>query len=148
MLMFRSVIVVVCAGLLIPVVGCRSRGPQPQPEYVAQLSQLRYPEAADHGPDLDIVVVRQGDAIELVNLTPQRYHDLQLWLNRQYVGLVDVIEVGRSSANRLPLARFVNRHREIYRTGTFLSPGKGIRTALAELYDPATKLRHRVRVRQ
>ncbi len=145
--MGRCTVTLVLAVALAVLAGCRGGAPEAVPEYITTLSQLAYPADAPHGPDLDLVLVRQGDAVKLVNLTARPYRDLQLWLNEQYVGLVDVIEIGNPiGGNRLPLSRFVNRHGEAFPVGSFLSPDKGISVVLAELYDPATGLRYRVRV--
>ncbi len=146
--MKRHAALIAMTGVLLALAGCKAGGGAAASAYVSELSQLRYPADAQRGPDLDIVVVRRGPAIELVNLTSESHGNVQLWINREYVGLVDAVRIGRPASNRVPLARFVNRHREIFPTGTFLVPDKRVDVIVAELYDPASSLRHRVRVQR
>lgn len=113
-------------------------------EQRAALSQLPYPADASHGPDLDIVIKRDGKAIQLINRTARPYANSQLWLNQQYVRNVSAIRIGPD--NRLALNRFINRHREPFPTGTFLAPDDAKPVLLAELYDPQTQLKHRLLV--
>lgn len=132
---------------LTMIVGCESARWQLPSTSVEMLSGLPYPGDKEHGPDLGIIVVRKANAIVLVNLTPRKLHDMQLWLNHEYVGLVDVIEIGNPAGrNRFLLNHFVNQYHEAFPVGRFLTPDKGSMLVLAELYNPATELRHRVRV--
>ena len=117
----------------------------PPPEHLGELSRLSYPKDTQLGDDLNVVVVRKGEQIELANLTARAFDDVQLWLNQSYVGRVDRLDVGTD--NRFTLRHFVNRHGEIYPVGAFLRPDKSLAVVLAELYDPATRRRHRLVVR-
>ena len=42
-----------------------------------------YPQKAQLGKDLDILVMTEEQTIRLVNRTPQSYGPVQLWLNQQ-----------------------------------------------------------------
>lgn len=108
----------------------------------AALSDMRYPRDAEHGQDLDIVVIRDGANLAMVNREPRRREAMFMWLNQQFVGRVETIEVG--TGNRLDLARFVNEYGETFPLGGLLTPDKGAPVIQAELFDPATGLRHRV----
>jgi hypothetical protein len=111
---------------------------------IEHLRQLAYPAAAKLGADLDVLVVHRGNRILLANRTTHQYEGVQLWLNRQYVAEPAPIPVG--PGHRLDLRGFVNRYGETYPVGKVLSPDKSFPVVLAELYDPATGLRHRMTV--
>ncbi len=112
---------------------------------VSQLApaQRRYPTDAPRGSDLDIIVVRKGSIIELANRTPHSYRNMQLWLNEQWVGIVD-IAIGTD--NVFDLNDFFDRHGRSYPVGGLLSPDRSQPLVHAELYDPATDHRHRITV--
>jgi hypothetical protein len=144
-------------GLLVivgPLGGCAALfGPKADPKLAAELSKLAYPKDAPLGPDLDVLVVRTGGALELVNRTPSTYRNMQVWLNQQYVARIDAVQIGSpeglgaaASRNRLDLARFINLHGEPFPTGGLLAPEKSFPVVLAELFDPATGKRHRLLV--
>lgn len=125
------------ACILLMVGGCASR------TVVSDSVETRdYPENAEYGPDLDIVVVRHPDTIQLINRTPHHHDDLELWLNQQYVSDIDRIAIGTD--NRMPLSQFINAYRETYPTGSFLRPDRSERLVLAELYDRERDLRYRL----
>lgn len=115
-----------------------------QDEERRRLAQIDYPAEAEYGPDLDIVVRRDGDRLNLINRTPRVYRDVRLWLNQQYVRDVPRIEIG--PGNRYTLTRWVNEHREPFPVGTLLAPDKAFPVVLAELIDLDTGLRHRLLV--
>ena len=115
------------------------------PQQVEELSQLRYPRQAPIGDDWDIIVLRDGRSIELVNRTARSYSDLHLWLNRRYVAPVESIRIG--SGNRKQLSLFVDRHRESFPIGALLAPDKARPLVSADLFDQTTGLRHRLVVR-
>jgi hypothetical protein len=110
-----------------------------------RLAATPYPKAAPLGDDLDILIIRHGWDIQLVNRTPRSYRDVQLWLNQQYVGDVNRIQIG--AQNSVPLSDFVNSHREAYPVGGFLDPDRGYPLVLAELFTPTDGKRHRLLVR-
>ncbi len=114
----------------------------PNDETRERLARQEYPADARYGPDLDVLVSRDGKLIRIANRTPQRYRDMQLWLNQQYVAEVREIAIG--AGNRFELARFVNRYEESFPRGGFLRPEEGFPVVLAELYDPDTQIRHRL----
>lgn len=125
--------------------GCQSNRPTSlAPATVDRFSRLPYPADAAHGPDLDIVVTRSRDRVQLSNRTARTYRDIELWLNRQYVQPLDLVRIG--NANSYPVTAFINRHREPLPTPAFLQPQAGAPIVLAEFYDPATRLRHRLLV--
>lgn len=103
-----------------------------------------YPEEAKIGPSLDVVVVRRGDEIQVVNRTARPYTELQLWLNRQFVRPVERVEIG--TENGYSLDSFANRYGESYPTGSFLRPEQSQRLVLAELYDPEANVRYKLTV--
>lgn len=123
---------------LATLAGCA--GPGPTPQQAAALAALPYPADAQRGPDLDILAVREGDALRLVNRTPQAYAGMQLWLNRQYVLPVERIDIG--TGNVLTLTHFVNRYGESFPVGGLLTPDKDRPLLLAELYDPAAGVKY------
>ena len=109
------------------------------------MAALPYPKNANLGEDLDIIVLREGGAIELANRTALAYQDHYLWLNREYVALIGQIRIGTD--NRYELARFIDRHQESYPVGTFLTPDKTRPLVSADLFNPTTGQRHRLVVR-
>jgi hypothetical protein len=109
------------------------------------LAKMTYPADAELGEDLNIVVVRKGDAVALTNLTAKSYPNTWLWLNKEFVGNVDALNVGTD--NRYELHRFINSHGERYPRGALLAPDKGFPIVLAEMYDPETRQRHRLLAR-
>lgn len=129
-------------GLVLLLAGCTIV--KPSREARERLAELSYPEDAEYGPDLDMVVVRKGRLIELANRTPEIYEDVQLWINQQYVREIDEIDIGTDNLYHLNL--FVNQYEESFPPGGFLRPDKGFPVVLAELYNPSTELRHRMNV--
>lgn len=113
-------------------------------ERARQLAALTYPEDASRTPDLDILVQRDGGRINLINRSAHRLTGMQLWINRQYVGEVDVIEIG--TGNSFSLDRFINRYQEAFPTAGLLSPDRTEPVTSAELYDPDTEQRYRLTV--
>ncbi len=108
----------------------------------AELAALRYPADARHGQDVDVLVMPASQHITLVNRTTTPLNSVQLWLNQQYVAIVDDLGVGQRQ--RIPLARFINRHAESFPTAGFLAPDRALRLVHAEIFDPAAGSRHRV----
>ena len=139
---FPALLTLLAAAL---IVGCQAdRATSLSAETVDRLQSLPYPEDAEYGPDLDIVVTKNRLQLLLSNRTARSYADRELWLNRQYVYEIDRVVIG--SGNRIPLTNFINEHREPFPTPAFLRPDKGAPVVLAELYDPTTKLRNRLLV--
>ena len=109
-------------------------------ERAAELADMRYPEQAQQGPALDVVVRATGNTLRLANRTARSYTDMQLWLNRAYVRRVERIDIG--TRNRLPLTSFINRYQEPFPIGGFLAPEERAPVVLAELYDPEANVRY------
>ncbi len=133
--------------LCVPVLvmtGCEQPPPVLDGPTAELLSGLRYPGQSEYGPDLDIVVVREGTSIRLTNRTPRRYDGMQLWLNQQYVREVEVLDIGANPG--VPLATLINRHREPFPVGTFLQPDLARPVISAELFDPIAGIRYRLTV--
>ena len=105
-----------------------------------ELAALRYPETAERGPELDVLVHIEGREVHLVNRTPRSYHGMQLWLNRQYVREVQTVDIGEG--NYYFLRSFINRWQEPFPTGGFLTPERRRPLVLAELYDPQADVRY------
>ncbi len=112
---------------------------------VKELSKRTYPAQAELGDDLDIIVVRDGGAVRLVNRTPRSYSGLQLWINEEWVGDVTTVQIGTDNLVALP--QMINEHGERFPVGGILSPDKTLPVVLTEFYDPATSKRHRLNTR-
>src|SRR5690606_3242740 len=107
--------------LIVTAVGCQ-RGVRMADDALLPLAQLRFPGEAPLGDDLDIVVVRHGSTIELANRTPNSYRDVQLWLNEQWVTVIEQIAIG--TGNPPPLDTFGDRHGRTFPTAGLLTPEK------------------------
>lgn len=126
--------------------GCSAlRDATAPPQTIKRLAALNYPEDAPHGPDLDVLLIRRANSVQIVNRTAYPYAGMQLWLNRQWVADSGSIQVG--TANTRTLTDFINRYEEPYPVGTFLNPDQTQPLVLAELYNPAENIRHRLLVR-
>lgn len=121
-------------------------GGQPSASAIEHLSSLVYPSQSDRGQDLDILVVRKHDSISLINRTPRVYHNVEVWLNQQYVNVVPRLEIGKDASTRLALPSFIDSHGDVYPVGGLLTPEKNQPLLMAELFDPATGLRHHLLV--
>ncbi|MEM9414751.1 MAG: hypothetical protein AAGA29_04645 [Planctomycetota bacterium] len=115
------------------------------PDEINRLAALDYPADAPYGPDLDILIVRSNANIRLVNRTPDPYNGMVLWLNQQYAAQAGQITIGTDNVRTL--TDFINRHREPYPVGTLLNPDQTQPLVLAELYNPALGIKHRLLVR-
>ena len=114
---------------------------------VDKLAKLVYPSQSDRGNDLDILVVRTAGSIKLVNRTPRVYHNVEIWLNQQFVNLVPRLQISQSSGDtHMSLTSFVNKHGQTYPIGGLLTPDLNQPLLIAELFDPATGLRHHMLV--
>lgn len=134
------------AALLLPALGCSTfRDATAEPGEVDRLAAMDYPVDAPYGPDLDILLIRSNADIRLDNRTANTYQGMVLWLNQQYVANAGAIAIGTD--NYRTLTDFINRHREPYPVGTLLNPDQTAALVLAELYNPATGLKHRLIVR-
>lgn len=134
-------------GLLFAVIcftGCTAPLSMSEEEERQRLAQLDYPADAEHGPDLDIVVRREGQSVTFINRTPRAYRDVRVWINQQYVREIAAIEIG--PGNRFDLNRWINEHREPFPVGSFLAPDAAFPVVLAEMIDMDTGLRHRLLV--
>lgn len=108
------------------------------------LSLLAYPGKAKLGKNLDIMAVRHGSSVQLVNRTDKPLHDVQLWINQQYVRQIKTLAIGTD--NRYALGSFVNQHEQTFPTGWLLAPEKSADLVLAEVYNPRTNRRYRLLV--
>jgi len=124
--------------------GCLSTKPNLPPQRIEQLAAMEYPADMPWGDDLDILVVRRGDRIQLVNRTPRQYQDVTLWMNQQYVRPIKQIDIGTD--NTVDLRKMVSKHSEAYPVGNFFKPDKSMLLVQAELIDPTTGQRHRLAV--
>ncbi len=136
--------VLLIAAVLFALPGCEQDQPVLDDPTASALSALRYPGKSGYGPDLDIVVIREGPNIRLINRTANSYEGMQLWLNQQYVQQADPITIGDNP--QIHLAALINRHREPFPTGTFLQPDLARPVISVELYDPAGDVRYRLTV--
>lgn len=125
--------------------GCKKQSMPDESTPIEQLQVLPYPSDASVSDDLDVVVVRDGGALVLVNRTARRFENVQLWLNQQYVGLAPRIVIG--DANRFDLLSFINEYGEPYPIGGLLTPEKTFPIVLAEMFDPGALARYRLLVR-
>ncbi|GAB4111638.1 MAG: hypothetical protein Kow00105_20210 [Phycisphaeraceae bacterium] len=130
--------------LMLGLLGCEQPPAVVEGPEAEALAALRYPGQTEHGPDLDIVVVRKGNQITLTNRTAHSYRDMQLWINQQYVRMIDEVRIGTNEP--IPLTSFVNRHREAFPVGSFLQPEKARPVISAELFDPKANVRYRLTV--
>jgi len=134
------------AAALLPMVGCSTyRDVTATQAQIDQYSALDYPRNAPYGPKLDIQVVRSNGDIRLNNRTASPYRGMTLWLNQQYAGDAGHLVIG--TENVRVLTDYINRHREPYPVGTVLNPDKTAVLVLAELYNPAEGVRHRLVIR-
>lgn len=143
----RPLIFLGLAGLLLAAVftaGCAAPLSMSEEQERQRLAQLDYPADAEHGPDLDVVVRREGARLTFINRTPRAYRDVRVWLNQQYVREIAAIEIGPD--NKFDLSRWINQHREPFPVGSFLAPDAAFPVVLAELIDLDTGLRHRLLV--
>lgn len=137
----RTLTLLLAAGWLLAATGCGT-APTVSSEVVAEVSQLRFPEEVPYTGDLDIVIVRNGPHIRLINRTPRAYEDKELWLNDQYVRRIPRLNIGTDNYYRL--TDFVNQHGEAYPVGTLLQPERGRILNTAEMFDSETGERHRL----
>ncbi len=143
----RSIVTLLLVSLST-LIGCKYVGLKKtpiDPALAQQLSQLVYPKDAPLGDDLDMLVIHNGEAIQLINRTPMIYRDVHLWLNRQYVARIDQVRIG--TGNHYDLAGFFNHYAEPFPVAAPLRPEIARRVLAAELFDPATGKRHRLVVR-
>ncbi len=136
-------VLLIAAGML-GLSACTQDLPTLDESTASALSALRYPGKSEYGPDLDIVVVREGSMIRLTNRTARSYEGMELWLNQQYVQQADWIIIGGNPD--IHLATLINRHREPFPTGTFLQPDRARPVISVELYDPTGNVRYRLTV--
>jgi hypothetical protein len=133
--------------LLAALGGCGSTAAEKRT--TAELAKLPYPKSAAIGDDLEVIVEQSRTTVKLTNITPHSFHNVQVWLNQQYVTPVKSIPLGvGGKSTELDLERFIDSHGRSYPVGGILSPDKGFPVVLAEIFDPATGRRHRLVVRR
>jgi hypothetical protein len=130
------------AMMIVMVSGCQSDRPALEAARVVELSGMRYPENEAWGPDLDVVVVREGRKLRLVNRTARVYEGVRLWVNQQYVSELMNVEIG--TENEVALNEVVNEYGEAFAVGSFLQPDKGMTVVSAELHDEDGSVRHKL----
>ncbi len=142
-LFLTILLAVLISPMLIGAAGCTSSTPlSDRPQWARQLAELPYPADAENGADLDMTVKKQGESLVIVSREPRSFENVQIWMNRQYVTVVDRI----ATADRIeaPLDFFVNKHGESFPTGWLLAPEKARPVLTAEVYNPETGLKHRL----
>jgi len=132
------------AVLAASLAGCQAGYVPAEPALAARLAPLDYPQDAELGEDLDVIVRQRGNTLFLTNRTARPRVNQQLWLNQQWVGQPPTIPVGGTVT--MELSRFVNDYGETFPLETFLTPEKGQAVVLAELFDPRSEQRHRLTV--
>lgn len=132
----------VLAGLLVTasLAGCGTASAGAQGRR-AELARLEYPKDAPFGQDMDVLILPASQSITVVNRTAQPLGAVQLWLNQQYVGVVDGLAVG--AKKQMSLADFINAHGESFPTAGFLAPDRALRLVHTEIFNPQTGRRHR-----
>lgn len=141
---------VLLLGVSLACTGCNAAGLGQQDQLTTdKLASLIYPSQSNRGGDLDILVVRTAGSIKLVNRTPRVYHNVELWLNQQYVNIIPKLEISQSSGGKhMSLPTFINKHGQAYAVGGLLTPELNQPLLIAEIFDPATGLRHHLLVQQ
>ena len=138
------------AVLLAMLAGCRQfpevgtlAGEKVDPQLAAELSALTYPGGEEAiGEDLNMVARRDGRTLHIRSFEPRRLENMLCWVNQQWVGRLDAVEIGED--NTYDLLTFINEHGEHYPVGSFLSPDEAQRVVLVELVDPENGKRHRI----
>jgi hypothetical protein len=134
------------AALFASLAGCSAPGPNAR--QIDQLSQLTYPTNVKNVKDLDIVSTQSRTQVQFVNREPVSFHNVYVWLNRQYVGFVPKIQIGDEPfTNHYNLDRFYDLHKEHYPVGGILSPDRGFPLTSLDIYDPSTQTIYRTVVR-
>lgn len=89
----------------------------------AQRQPHIYPQAMPLGKELSLEVTRVDRRhIRIENRTAVPYEKVQVWLNEQYGGTLDVLPIGDSGS--ISLAQFLNEFGEPFPVGAFLEPEK------------------------
>lgn len=125
-------------GLLCAAPGCSPSRHLLTEAEVERLASLRYPQDAERGPALDMLARREHRTLVLANFSPRTYHQMELWINRQYVKQADRLAIGPD--NRFNITHAINLYREPYPVGGPLSPDKTVGLVVVELYDPIAKV--------
>ena len=147
--------VLMCFVMTAMAIGCAGQGKVADGGSV----ELAYPAEAPRGEALDILIVQHPREIEIVNRTAAVYEHVHLWLNQQYGAGLRRIKIGTEERYSLrglkkylgevySLKHFINEHGEHVPMATFLAPDRAAEIVSAELFDPATGLRHVLTVRQ
>ncbi len=118
--------------------------PRVDQDLAEALSERIYPDEAERGEPLDMLITTRGNMLTIHNRTPRAYEDVEVWLNREHVHAFDRIEIGTN--RRLRLADFINEYGEPFPTAGFFTPDAGQRLVLAELYNPDSGRRHHLLV--
>lgn len=106
------------------------------------LRALDYPREAPLHPDdpqPDVLAIRRGGTVQLVNRTPRPMENRILWLNEQYAGRVDQLAVGVNPP--MDLDAFINTFGEPYPTARWLEPDRAAPLIHATLHDPGRNTR-------
>lgn len=135
----RSVLYLAAGVAVLASLGCAGDRP-----VAADAVNAPYPAEAAHVQDVDVVVVRHGTEIELVNREARTFPAGQLWLNQTYMREIGPVAIGTN--DRIALWEFHNGFGEGYPLGSFLRPEQNRRLVHAELYDPQSQTRYRLTV--
>ncbi len=103
---------------------------RPKAAVVAKLADIGYPDDVVTTAQRDILLVRKGAKLTIYNRTAHVYRDFQLWLNGEYVAVIDELKIGRLE---LGMRGFINEYGESFPVGHFLSPNKAYPVVLAEI---------------
>lgn len=116
------------------------------PAEVTHLAGLDYPDAVTVAPDVDVLVIREGHTIRLINRTADRFVSPQVWVNQQYVREIDAL--GPGEERRMSLGRFVNVHEETFPLGLWWRPEATDPLVSCELFDAASAMKYRAVVQR
>ncbi len=105
----------------------------PSGEAPTQTIQPRYyPADMIVGGSLNVELIRvDRKHIVIDNRTAAPYHDVTLWLDKQWGADLDTIPIGRGDP--IELVRFINEHGEPFPVGSFLEPDKSRTLVLGDL---------------
>ena len=72
--------------------------------YEPALATRPYPQELGQGETIQVQVLNDGDVMVVINATPRRFEQVDLWLNQRYMCHVDRLAPGETL--RLPFDRF------------------------------------------
>jgi len=66
--------------------------------YEPALATRPYPQELGQGETIQVQVLNEGDVMVVINATPRRFVNVDLWLNQRYLCHVDRLSSGRDGA--------------------------------------------------